>query len=146
MSSTGKFDATAQSLLNGVNSMVSTKTVVGEAITYGDTTIVPLVNFSFGMAAGSFSTDKKDNEAGGIGGKLTPTAVLVIKNGTVRLMTIATHTGMDKLLDLIPDLVDSFKSRSSAANADEEEKEARKAAAEQVEEDVKNASDVKVDL
>ena len=46
----------------------------------GDTTIVPLVDVSFGIGAGSFSGEKKEKGMGGIGGKITPSAVLVIKD------------------------------------------------------------------
>ena len=44
--------------------------------------------FSFGVAAGAFSQEKKNNGAGGMGGKITPSAVLVIQNGTTKLVNI----------------------------------------------------------
>ena len=39
----------------------------GDAIHIGDTTIVPLVDVSFGIGAGSFSGEKKEKGMGGIG-------------------------------------------------------------------------------
>ena len=59
---------------------------------------------------------------------MTPTAILVIHDGTTRLINIANHSGMDKVLDMLPDFVDSFKHKKDAT--DEEEKQARKDAEE----------------
>lgn len=50
-----------------MDSFITTKTVVGDAIHIGDTIILPLVDVSFGVAAGAFSAEKKNNGAGGMG-------------------------------------------------------------------------------
>ena len=39
------------SLLAGMDTILSSKTVVGSPVTIGDTTIIPLVDVSFGLAA-----------------------------------------------------------------------------------------------
>ncbi len=75
------FNETVNTLFQGMDGFISTKTVVGDAIHIGDTIIVPLVNVTFGVAAGAFRAEKKNNSGGGMGGKLTPSAVLVIHNG-----------------------------------------------------------------
>ena len=80
------FHTTVESLFKGMDSFITTKTVVGDAIHIGDTIILPLVDVSFGVAAGAFSQEKKNNGAGGMGGKITPSAVLVIQNGTTKLV------------------------------------------------------------
>ncbi len=59
MSETNNLKNTVESLFDGMDGVVSTKTVVGDAIHIGDTTIVPLVDVSFGIGAGSFSGEKK---------------------------------------------------------------------------------------
>ena len=74
------FNNTVESLFKGMDSFITTKTVVGDAIHIGDTIILPLVDVSFGVAAGAFSQEKKNNGAGGMGGKINPSAVLVIQN------------------------------------------------------------------
>ena len=122
------FQATVNSLFKGMDSFLSTKTVLGEAITIGDTVLLPLVSVSFGVGAGVFQGEKNNNGAGGLGGKMTPTAILVIHDGTTRLINIANHSGMDKVLDMLPDFVDGFKHKKDAT--DEEEKQARKDAEE----------------
>lgn len=53
------FHTTVESLFKGMDSFITTKTVVGDAIHIGDTIILPLVDVSFGVAAGAFSQEKK---------------------------------------------------------------------------------------
>ena len=75
------FQTTVESLFKGMDSFITTKTVVGEAITVSDGSIIlPLVDVSFGVAAGAFSNenDKKNNGGGGVGGKMQPSEGLII--------------------------------------------------------------------
>ena len=53
------FHTTVESLFKGMDSFITTKTVVGDAIHIGDTIILPLVDVSFGVAAGAFSQERK---------------------------------------------------------------------------------------
>ena len=66
------FSSTVASLFKGMDSFITTKTVVGDAVHIGDTIILPLVDVSFGVGAGAFSDEKKNNGGGGMGGKITP--------------------------------------------------------------------------
>lgn len=102
------FKGTVESLFKGVDGMISSKTVVGDAIHIGDTIILPLVDVSFGLGAGAFSGDKKEQGGGGIGGKVTPCAVLVIQNGKTKLVNIKNQDTITKILDMVPDVVDRF--------------------------------------
>ena len=104
------FNNTVESLFKGMDSFITTKTVVGDAIHIGDTIILPLVDVSFGVAAGAFSQEKKNNGAGGIGGKINPSAVLVIQNGVTKLVNIKNQDGMTKILDMVPDFINKFTS------------------------------------
>ena len=104
------FNATVESLFKGMDSFITSKTVVGEAITIGETIILPLVDVSFGVGAGAFSKEKKNNGGGGMGGKLSPSAVLVIHNGTTKLVNVKNQDGITKILDMVPDFVNKFSS------------------------------------
>ncbi len=105
-----QFQGVVESLLNGMNSVLSTKTVVGEATKIGDTIILPLVDVTFGVGAGSGNNNQKGSGtgAGGIGGKMTPSAVLVIQNGSVKLVNVKNQDTVTKVLDMVPDMVDKF--------------------------------------
>ena len=104
------FKGTVDALFQGMNGIVSSKTVVGDAIHIGDTIILPLIDVSFGVGAGAFNGDKKQKGAGGLGGKMTPCAVLVIQNGKTKLVNIKNQDTMTKILDMIPDAIDKFSS------------------------------------
>lgn len=104
------FTGVIESLMRGMNTVLSTKTVVGEATQIGDTIILPLVDVTFGVGAGASAADKKTGGAGGFSGKLTPSAVLVIKNGSTKLVNIKNQDTVTKVLDMIPDIVDKFTS------------------------------------
>ena len=108
MSGENNFKDTVNSLFKGLDAFISAKTVVGEAIHVGDTIILPLVDVSFGVGAGAFEGDKKSNGGGGMTGKLTPSAVLVIQNGSTKLVNVKNQDGLTKVLDMVPDFVDRF--------------------------------------
>ena len=130
------FHTTVESLFKGMDSFITTKTVVGDAIHIGDTIILPLVDVSFGVAAGAFSQEKKNNGAGGMGGKITPSAVLVIQNGTTKLVNIKNQDGLTKVLDMVPDFVNKFTSKGGKENVVEESEDdsaAKKTAAKEME-------------
>lgn len=107
------FSGVVEALMKGMNTVIGTKTVVGDVTQVGDTIILPLVDVSFGVGAGSRSSAKGGGENGGSGGfgaKMSPSAVLVIKNGSTKLVNIKNQDALTKVLDLIPDVVDKFTS------------------------------------
>lgn len=112
-----KFDATVASLFKGMDGFLSAKTVVGEPITINDTIILPLVDVSFGVAAGAGNNDSKNKAAGGMGGKMSPCAVLVIHDGITRLVNVKNQDKITKLLDMVPDLIDKFTKKGKKDEA-----------------------------
>ena len=108
MANENNFKDTVNSLFKGLDSFISAKTVVGEAIHVGDTIILPLVDVAFGVGAGAFEGDKKSNGGGGMTGKMTPSAVLVIRDGQTKLVNVKNQETITKLLDMVPDVIDKF--------------------------------------
>lgn len=102
------FPNVVDSLMKGMEGVLAAKTVVGGVTKIGDTIILPLVEVSFGVGAGASKGDNKENGAGGIGGKMTPSAVLVIKDGQTKLVNIKNQDTVTKILDLVPELIDKF--------------------------------------
>ena len=113
------FNTTVESLFKGMDSFITTKTVVGDAIHIGDTIILPLVDVSFGVAAGAFNEDRKHSGAGGMGGKIMPSAVLVIQNGHTKLVNVKNQDTVTKIIDMIPELVDKFTTEKEEMVSDE---------------------------
>lgn len=114
------FSGVIDSLMKGMNAILGTKTVVGDATQIGDTIILPLVDVSFGVGAGATAADKKNGGGGGFAAKMSPSAVLVIKNGSTKLVNIKNQDTVTKVLDLIPDIVDKFTSPKEDMIEDEE--------------------------
>lgn len=114
------FNSTVAALFQGMDGVISSKTVVGDAIHVGDTIILPLIDVSFGIGAGSFSAEKQEKGAGGLGGKMSPSAVLVIQNGRTKLVNIKNQDTMTKILDLIPDVMDRFENRKEKKVTEED--------------------------
>lgn len=112
---------TVESLFKGMDSVVSSKTVVGEAIHIGETIILPLVDVSFAVGAGAFEQDKKNKGAGGLGGKMTPSAVLVIQDGKTKLVNIRNQDTITKILDMVPDVVERFSNQNKEKKMTEDD-------------------------
>ncbi|MCL2203666.1 MAG: sporulation protein [Defluviitaleaceae bacterium] len=110
-------------LFSKMEDFVSTKTVVGEPVVIGDVILVPLVDVTFGMATGMTATDKdKDNKGGGgMGAKMTPSAVVVIVNGTAQLVNIKNQESASKLIDMIPGILAKLPFLSKFLDKKEEE-------------------------
>ena len=142
MADNNTFNQTVESLFKGMDSFITTKTVVGDAIHIGDTIILPLVDVSFGVAAGALTQEKKNNGAGGMGGKITPSAVLVIQNGTTKLVNIKNQDCITKVLDMVPDFVNRFTSKKDENNAADDtavDEEAKKKAGDEMEDILSDA-------
>lgn len=126
--SDNNFNATVESLFKGMDSFLTTKTVVGDAVMFEDGTIIlPLIEVTFGVGAGAFSGDKKNSAGGGLGGKITPSAVLVIQNGSSKVVNVREKDSVGKILDMVPDIVNKFvgnPKKKGDSNIDEKIKEA----------------------
>lgn len=113
------------SLLKGMDTILSSKTVVGNPVVVGDTTIIPLVDVSFGVAAGASANNTKNtnNGMGGMGGKVSPTAILVIHDGNTRLISVKDTDVLTKVLDMLPEVVNKITKPKKGEVSDDEAKE-----------------------
>ena len=104
-----------------IRELVSANTVVGEAITTADgVTIIPISKISIGLGGGgtdfvSKNVNHHENPFGGgvgAGVKVTPVAFLVIKEGGVRMIPVATpaNTTADRIVEMVPDTLDKIAS------------------------------------
>ncbi len=120
-----KFSTTVESLFKGMDTFISAKTVVGDVVTINDTIIVPLVDVSFGVAAGAWEKTDKNSAGGGMGGKVRPSAVLVISNGVTKMIPVnQPQDAVSKIIDLVPDVVNKFMPDKNKPEEDPEVKKA----------------------
>jgi sporulation protein YtfJ len=108
--------------------LVSTKTVVGEAVTVGDTTIIPVTKVSFGFGTGGGEGKNKDREegfggGGGAGAKIEPVAFIVISKDEVRLMSLSGKSDIGVLLESVPGLIEKIKAMKGKKDKGKDDKD-----------------------
>lgn len=123
-----------QLLFSKMNEFVKSETVVGEPIVMGDVTLIPMIDVSFGMATGITTSKEeespknkgKNGGAGGLGAKMSPSAVIVVTNGTAQLISLKTQESTNKLIDMIPGVLSKlnlgglFKKKEEAPEAEDD--------------------------
>ncbi|MDP4093157.1 MAG: GerW family sporulation protein [Bacillota bacterium] len=116
--------------MESIKEMVDVNTIVGDAVQSPDgTVIIPISRVAFGFAAGGgeYSSASKKGEgedegedeenrvqtgkypfAGGSGAgvSINPVAFMVVGNGEIKLLPVNVNSSVDKILDMIPDLID----------------------------------------
>ncbi len=115
MADNSKFISSVESIFKGMDTFISTKTVIGEPIEAGDAIIIPLVDISCGMAVGNFADAAKYNGGGGMSAKMSPAAVLIIQNGVTKLVNVKSQDALIKILDMIPDVIAKFTSKKKVS-------------------------------
>lgn len=107
--------------MNSLRDMVDVNTIVGDTVeTVDGTTIIPVSKVAFGYAAGGseFNSNKLNRYSencklpfgggSGAGINIAPVAFLVVKGGTVKLLTLDMNSPIDKLVDYIPDIANKI--------------------------------------
>lgn len=97
-------------LFEEMRNFFTTETVIGKPIEVGNITLIPVIGVSFGAGNGiNAKKDEKgnDGQAGGAGagGKISPTAIIVINNGDVSVLPLSGRNTMDKVAELIPQII-----------------------------------------
>jgi len=109
-----------RSLMDGAEGVLTSKTVVGAPVRIGDQIIIPLSDVSIGCGAGSNGTDHKDKGMGGFSAKMSPTAILIIKGGQTKVVNIKDQTAITKLVDMVPDVIEKVRGKTSSMISDED--------------------------
>lgn len=103
-----------ESMFSKMENFVSTKTVIGEPIKIGDMTLIPLVDVAFGLGAGSKNEKGaeakglSDSAAGGLGAKISPTAIMIVQNGNVQILNVRNQTAVDKIMNMAPGIINKL--------------------------------------
>lgn len=111
-----------QSTMENIRDMIDVNTIIGEAIETSDgSVILPISRVSFGFASGGsefFGKKDRDSDrdskypfggASGAGVSLKPVAFIVLKNDTVKLLSVDHENTYDRIIDSIPQIVDTLK-------------------------------------
>ena len=113
-----------QTAMTSIKDMVDVNTVIGEPVqAAGGATIIPISKVSFGYvtAGGDLSTQEKARKvvepvdfpfAGGSGAGVSvqPVGFLVVQDGSVRMLPASCATVADRMVELIPTVMEDVKS------------------------------------
>lgn len=139
--------------MQSIKEMVDVNTIVGDAVQSPDgTVIIPISKVSFGFAAGggeytymadgiekSGGESEEEDESSGNGEKypfaggsgagvsISPVAFMVVGNGQIKLLPVNINSTVDRILDLIPELLcrleNLCKRKDSAGKKEEKERD-----------------------
>lgn len=120
-----------QTTMSKIREMVDTNTVVGQPITTDDgVTLIPVSRLSFGFASGGSDFASKNQQANknfgggaGAGVNVTPVAFLVVKDGNVKLLSVA-PPAMDtagRVVEMVPEMFDKVTDYLDKKNQDKSE-------------------------
>jgi sporulation protein YtfJ len=126
-------EALMKTAMQSIKEMVDVNTIVGDAVQSPDgTVIIPISKVTFGFAAGGGeysiysgsdgseansesdedTEDVQDNGgkypfAGGSGAgvSINPVAFMIVGNGHIKLLPVNINSTIDKILDLVPDVM-----------------------------------------
>ncbi|MDD3228026.1 MAG: GerW family sporulation protein [Oscillospiraceae bacterium] len=133
MSSNHPIEGMMDTTLNNIKQMVDINTIVGDPITAPDgTMIIPISKISYGFASGGSDFACKQNPdkdffggGAGAGVTITPVAFLTISNGTVKMLQIDPYnSSADRIVGMVPDIVDKVNEMISKKQKKKEEKSA----------------------
>lgn len=120
-----------QTAMASIKDMVDVNTVIGEPVQASSgATIIPISKVSFGYvtAGGDLSTQEKSHRAidpvdfpfaggSGAGVSVQPVGFLVVQDGSVRMLPAACATVADRMVELIPTVIDDVKKFISRPDA-----------------------------
>ena len=109
-------DRLVQGTVAEIDRMLDARQVVGEPLTFGATTVVPLVSVGFGFGAGGGGGTGGGGGGGG-GGGVKPIAVLIVDASGVRLEPIPENPSA--LGRLGAALADAFERRRGGSGAED---------------------------
>lgn len=98
-------------LLKELETIIATKTVVGETINVDGILIVPFIDVRLGLGSGGAEKERTDkNNAFGMGAGLSlePSAVLVVNKDNVQLVNIKNQDSLNKIIDMVPNILSKF--------------------------------------
>ncbi len=138
-----------EGVVGQLKEIAQTESIVGEPITVGGKTLVPIIRVSvgFGAGGGEGSDDKNRGGFGGGGGggaRVEPAAFIVIDENGISLLPTKPGT-IDSLIDAIPTAIGKLgklaKTFTSDKKSETEEKDADSAVADEPESESRTDSD-----
>jgi sporulation protein YtfJ len=118
-----------RSTMENIRDMIDVNTIIGDAIETKDgSVIIPISKVSFGFASGGSEFCSKVNDdrnqkypfggGSGAGVSVKPVAFLVMKNDSLRLMSVDHENTFDRIVDNLPQWMDMLKGMGKSKDED----------------------------
>ncbi|MGM0419439.1 MAG: GerW family sporulation protein [Bacillota bacterium] len=113
-------------MFSRLDKFLKTETVIGDPIVIDDIKLVPIVTASFGLGGG-FGGENKDKSnteggGGGLGCRISPDAILITNKGQVELVKLEGRGSLDKLFQMMPEILDKAEGVAKAKFGHKKEK------------------------
>lgn len=109
-------------LFEHLEKMLNARTVFGEPITIGEVVLIPVVDICFGAGAGGGTAPEKSTcgsgGGGGAGARMTASAIIAVRGSHVQVMKLKQAAALDRVFELIPELLQSLKKDKAAEAGD----------------------------
>ncbi len=114
--------------LDQIKYIANTETVIGEPITAGNVTLIPVSKISIGFGAGGAGNESKSGAGAGSGGgiNITPIAFISIVDDKVQVHPVSkSDPSLSKILSMAPELIKRV-SKFMSKDEDKDDKEKSK--------------------
>lgn len=107
-------------LVDHLERLITTKTIVGDPITSGNIQIIPVMSASFGYGTGIGEGTEPGKSGGGkgsgggAGAAITPTALILVQNGEAKVYSLGKKGMIDKLTEMLPDVMAKFGKKEAS--------------------------------
>ena len=127
MESKTPINESLETLFSHLEKFLKTETVIGEPIVVGETTLIPIITVAFGCGGGGGGgKDEKGNDGMGtgvgVGAKISPDAVIVIRQDSVTMLPVKNRSNLEKLVGMVPEIVKKIKLKKEEKSCCAEEK------------------------
>ncbi|EHJ01380.1 Sporulation protein YtfJ [Clostridium sp. DL-VIII] len=97
-------------IFDNLEKFLKTETLIGKPIVVGEVTLIPIISVTFGGGTGGgndYNSKEMDGigSGGGMGARISPDAILVIKKDEVTMLKVKEESNLDSLLNMLPDIV-----------------------------------------
>mgnify|MGYP006287649155 CR=1 FL=1 len=115
-----------ESMYERLDHFLKTETVVGEAIEVGNVKLIPIITASFGLGGGIGEEENSGGGGGGVGCKISPDAILVVRDNEVEMLPVKNKGSLDKLIEKVPSILEKIEKNREEKVQNKKEKEENK--------------------
>lgn len=117
MNENTSFTNNMNTLFTDLHDFVSTDTVLGNPLSVGNKTLVPVMSVTMGYGSTGMSTKLQNSGSNnannatsgvGLGARVTTSAVVVIENDSVSMLPVNEKSNMEQLMNKLPEAVSSL--------------------------------------